>query len=434
MLSRRTLLRGFGATIALPFLESLGRAIPARGEPRRLACFYIPGGINQYGWFPEGTGAGAALASSHRPLAHLRDRFTVLTGLSHLQGRISGHVHPYNFLTGHNINQTPGAISNTISMDQVAAQHVGPTYLPSLALSYSDGVGARTLSRNSLGVDIPAIGEHRTVFERLFPPADRAQIREAQERIALDKSILDGATGSVTSLRSALGAADRPRLDEYLEAVRGVEKRMDDRKEILERGRPPFDESKVLLLPRGKNSMREHLEMMVDLVALAFQTDMTRVVTHCMGGEAGPNYAEYQEWAKLAGAPARGAHDVHHKGSGARGADNPDVKVLGLRDEVLTACIARLMDRLKAMPATEGAVLDHTAILFGGSQISSHSGKSFPMILAGGRALGFKHGGHLKWPTDTRPVSDLYLTVLQRLGCPVSSFKESSGPIAELLG
>jgi hypothetical protein len=432
MMGRRTLLRGLGATIALPFLESLGGALPRRAEPRRLACFYIPGGINQYAWFPQQTGAGYDLAPSHRPLAPHRDRFTVLTGLSHLQGRISGHVHPYNFLTGHNINQTPGAVTNTISMDQVAAQHVGPTWLPSLALSYADGVGAKTLSRNSLGVDVPAIGEPRAVFERLFPPADRAQIREAQERIALEKSILDGAAGGVRSLRARLGAADRPRLDEYLEALRGVERRMDERREILERGRPRFDETQVPLAPVARNGFREHLERMVDLIALAFRTDMTRVVTHCLGGEAGPNYAEYQDWARQAGALVRGAHDVHHKGSGARGADNPDVKVLGLRDEMLTACIARLMDRLQALPAAEGSVLDHTVILFGGSQISSHSGKSFPLLLAGGGKLGFRHGRHLKWPTDTRPASDLYLTILQRLGCPVASFKESAGPIEEL--
>jgi hypothetical protein len=189
----------------------------------------------------------------------------------------------------------------------------------------------------------------------------------------------------------------------------------------------------VLLKPQGKNSMKEHLELPVDLVALAFQTDMTRVVTHCLGGEGGPNYAEYQEWAKKAGAPVRGAHDVHHKGSGGRGEENPDVRVLGLRDEMFSACVARLMDRLRAAPAMDGTLLDHTVILFGGSQISSHSGKSFPLLLAGGRKLGFRHGRHLKWPTDTRPASDLYLTVLQRLGCPVASFKESAGPIGELL-
>jgi hypothetical protein len=432
-LSRRTLLRGLGATIALPFLESLGGAVTRAGDPRRLACFYIPGGINQYGWFPERTGADYVLAPSHKPLEPFRDQLTVLTGLSHIQGRISGHVHPYNWLTGHNINLTPGALTNTVSMDQVAAQHIGPTYLPSLALSWTDGVGTATLSRNSLGVDIPAIGDHRTVFERLFPPADRAQIREAQARVALDKSVLDSATGSVKDLLGKLGAADRPRLEEYLEAIRGVEKRMDDRKDILERGRPAFDEAGVRLLPEGKNGMREHIEMMVDLIALAFQTDMTRVVTHCLGGEGGPNYAEYQDWAKKAGAPVRGAHDVHHKGSGARGADNPDVHVLGYRDEMLSACVARLMDRLRAIPAQEGTLLDHTVLLYGGAQISSHSGKSFPLILAGGMKLGFKHGRHHRWPTDTRPASDLYLTILRQLGCPVSSFKESSGLIGELL-
>jgi hypothetical protein len=185
-------------------------------------------------------------------------------------------------------------------------------------------------------------------------------------------------------------------------------------------------------MPQGKNSMREHIELLMDLIALAFQTDMTRVVTHCLGGEGGPNYTEYQEWAKKAGAPVRGAHDVHHKGSGARGSDTPDVHVLGYRDEMLTACVGRLMDRLKAMPAADGTVLDHTVILFGGAQISSHSGKSFPLILAGGRKLGFKHGRHLKWPIDTKPASDLYLTILQRLGCPVTSFKESAGPLMEL--
>jgi hypothetical protein len=431
-MNRRTFLRGMGATIALPWLESLQASTP-RIDPRRLACFYIPGGINQYGWYPEDTGPKYAIAASHKPLERLRDEFTVLTGLSHIQGRISGHVHPYNWLTGHNINQTPGAITNTISMDQVAAQHIGPTYLPALALSWQDGVGTRTLSRNSLGVDIPAIADYRTVFDRLFPPADPSQLREARERLTLDRSILDTAMGSVKDLQRKMGLGDRERLDQYLESIRSVEKRMDERKEILERGRPKFDESAVLLTPQGKNSMREHIELLMDLIALAFQTDMTRVVTHCLGGEGGPNYSEYQEWARKAGAPVRGAHDVHHKGSGARGADTPDVHVLGYRDEMLTACIARLMDRLKAIPASDGTLLDHTVILFGGAQISSHSGKSFPLILAGGRKLGFKHGRHLKWPTDTRPASDLYLTILQRLGCPVTSFKESTGPMTELL-
>lgn len=436
-ITRRTMLRGLGATLALPYLDIMGdtslAAFTGDKEPRRLACFYVPGGINHYNWFPQDTGFQYTLASSHQPLEQHRDQFTVLTGLSHIRGRISGHVHPYNWLTGHNINLTPGTITNTVSMDQVAAKHLGPTWVPSLALSFTDGVGTATLSRNSLGVDIPATANYRTVFERLFPPADNAQLQEAKARLALNRSILDTAVGNVKDFQRQLGRLDRQRLDQYLESIRDVEKRLDDRGEILDRGRPKFDEERVRLQPAGKNGMQEHIELMMDLIALAFQTDMTRVVTHSLGGEGGPNYDEYKEWARKTGAPVRGAHDFHHKGTGNRGADNADVKVLGIRDRMFCNCLARLMDKLKAIRAKDGTLLDHTVLLLGGSQITSHSGKSFPMLLAGGQKLGFRHGQHVKWKADTKPASDLYLTILQQLGCPVTSFKESTGPLSEVL-
>jgi hypothetical protein len=199
-ITRRTLLRGLGATLALPYLEIMGgttkAATTGEKEPRRLACFYIPGAIGRNAWFPKDTGFKYTLADSHKPLEKLRDQFTVLTNLSHIQGRISGHVHPYNWLTGHNINLTPGTITNTVSMDQVAVKHLGATWLPSLALSHSGGVGTSTLSRNSLGVDIPATANYREVFERLFPPADPAQLKDAKARIDLNRSILDTAVGS----------------------------------------------------------------------------------------------------------------------------------------------------------------------------------------------------------------------------------------------
>jgi hypothetical protein len=179
--------------------------------------------------------------------------------------------------------------------------------------------------------------------------------------------------------------------------------------------------------------MREHIELMMDLMVLAFQTDMTRVVTHCLGGEAGPSYDEYKDWAKTTGAPTRGVHDYHHKGSGNRGVDNPDTKLIGLRDRLYCECLARLMDKLAAIQASDGTLLDHTVLLLGGSQISSHSGSSFPLLLAGGNKLGFRHGQHLKWKGNERSASDLYLTILRQLRCPVESFKESKGPISELL-
>ena len=434
---RRTVLRGLGSTIALPLLEIMGgkthAATSATGAaPPRLACFYIPGGIVRDAWFPHDTGRHYTPAKSHKPLEHHREAFSVLTNLSHLQGRISGHVHPYNWLTGHNINLTPGAITNTVSMDQVAAKYIGPTYLPSLALSWSDGVGTRTLSRNQRGVDIPATANYRAVFERLFPPTGPAQLAEAKARLALNRSILDTASESVRDLRRKLGSIDARRLDQYLDSVREVERRLDEKQQILQRGRPVFDETRVRLEPQGKNSMRQHIELMMDLIALSFQTDMTRVVTHCLGGEGGPNYDEYRQWADTAGGKLRGAHDFHHKGSQGR-KDSPDTQVLQYRDEMLCACLSRLMDRLKATETRDGTLLDHCVLLMGGSQISSHSGKSFPMLLAGGQKLGFRHGHHLRWKHDERPASDLYLTILQQIGCPVTSFKESHAPIAELI-
>ena len=437
IMSRRAVLGGFGATLALPYLEGLrGKTLAAglkRSDPSRFACFYIPGAISQYKWFPQDTGTDYTLAASHKPLAHHRDHFSVLTGLSHIKGRISGHVHPYSWLTGHNINLVPGTKTNTISVDQVAAKHLGSTYLNSLVLSWTSGVGVTTLSRNSLGVDIPATADYRKVFERLFPPADRAEIRKKQERFALNRSILDTAMGNVKDVKRKLGRIDQERVEQYLHSVRDVEKRLLEKEAILEDGRPKFDESKVRLERGAKNSFQEHVELMTDLIVLAFQTDMTRVATQCLGGEAGPNYDDYKVWAQKAGAQQRGTHDVHHKGGGNRGADNPDVIALSYRDEMLCACMARFMDKLKEIRASDGTLLDHTAILFGGAQTASHVGSSFPTILAGGKALGFKHGHHVKWPKDKRPMSDLYLTILQQLGCPVNSFKESVGPIGDLL-
>jgi hypothetical protein len=436
-MSRRTVLRGFGATLALPALEVMtGKTFAAaRGakEPGRLACFYIPGAINQYNWYPKDTGFDYTPGATHEPLKKHRNQFSILSGLSHIEGRITGHKHPYNFLTGHNIAETPGVLTNSVSFDQIAAKYLGPTYLSSLALSWTSGVGAATLSRNSLGVDIPASSDYRQVFERLFPPADASQLKSARERIALNRSILDTATGDLGTLKNKLGSGDRARLEQYLESIRDVEKRLDDRDAILKEGRPEFDEKGVRLVPQSKNSMKEHLEMMMDLIALAFQTDMTRVVTHCLGGEAGPNYSEYPEWAKETGAPTRGTHDYHHKGSGNRGADNPDTRLIGKRDRLYVACISRLMDKLASIDAGDGSLLDHTALMMGGSQISSHSGSNFPMMLAGGKKLGFKHGQHVKWKKDERSASDLYFTILQQLGCPVAGFKESKSDLSEIL-
>ena len=430
-INRRTALYGMGALITLPYLESTA-AQNKKGEPSRLGCFYIPGGIGSHGWFPKDTGFEYTMPSSHKPLENFRNKYTVLTRLMHIQGRVSGHYHPYSWLTGHNVNMIPGMISNTVSMDQVAAKYMGPTYLPSLVLSWRDGVGDATLSRNFLGVDVPALADYQTIFKRLFPPADKKQIKEARERIALDKSVLDTALDSVNDLNRKVGKADKERVEQYLDSIRDVEKRLTDKDEIVKKGRPEFDEKSLRLVPQGKKSMEEHIEILMDLTAIAFQTDMTRVVTHALGGEGGPNYDEYHIWAKEHGAQPRGAHDTYHKGSGGKNG-SPDAKVMQSRDTLLCAQLARLMKKLEDIKVSNGSLLDNTVLLLGGAQVHSHSSSNFPTILAGGSKLGFKHGQHLKFGSAQVPMSSLYLTILQQLGCPVDSFKESRKTISEIL-
>lgn len=434
-LPRRTLLQGFGAGLALPFLEVMGgktvAAAAGKAEPPRLACFYIPGAIAAAQWYPKDTGFDYTLAESHQPLAPYRDQFTLLTGLSHIEGRITGHPHAKNWLTGHNINLTPGTLTNTVSMDQVAAKHIGQTYLPSLSLSWTSGVGDATLSRNQLGADIPATSNYREVFERLFPPAEKSQIKQAKERIALDRSVLDTAMGSVNDLKRRVSQSDQRRIDQYLQAIREIEIRLTRSNKILDQGRPKFNEQEIQIADEGKDSMVDHLHLMMDLIALGFQTDMTRVVTQSLGGEAGPNYSEYQGWAKDFGAQVRGVHDYHHKGGGNR--SGSDAKVIAARDKVYSSSLSRLMSKLADIESANGNLLDHTVLMMGGSQISSHSGSNFPMLLAGGTKLGFKHGQHVKWKGSTKSASDLYLTILQQMGCPVSRFKESKGPLTEIL-
>ena len=184
----------------------------------------------------------------------------------------------------------------------------------SLALSFANGVGTTTLSRNAMGADIPATADYQAVFDDSFRRRTRRRSRKprnASRWIGLCST----AVGDIKRFQGKLGHADRQRVEQYLTSIREVEQRMQARDNILDEGRPKFDEKGVRLEPTVKNSMQEHIELMMDLIALAFQTDMTRVVTHSLGGEGGPNYDDYKVWAKNAGASLRGAHDFHHKGS-----------------------------------------------------------------------------------------------------------------------
>lgn len=327
-------------------------------------------------------------------------------------------------------------------MDQVAAQHIGQTYLPSLVLSFATEGGdwGVTLSRNEQGADIPPMADPRIVLEKLFPPRDTSQLAEVRERLALRKSILDAAIEEINDLRQNVGVADRRRLDEYLDSVREIEQRLTNRRQILSLPRPNVSPEGIDLDRRPysgnpTHSMREWIEVMTDLIVLAFQTDMTRVVTYALADEGTPGTygREWIEWKEQFRHRYTDPHNMHHVGGDLEELESAEAKAFAARDALFVRCFARMLDKLAAVPAQDGTLLDYCQLLIGGSQDRTHRAVNFPLLLAGGKKLGWRHGQHVRYPQGRVPTSDLYLTMLKAARCRVSSFKESRGILSELL-
>jgi hypothetical protein len=444
-LSRRTVLKGLGGAIALPYLDIMATAVRAAGQtadPPRMVFFYIPGAILRPAWFPQEVGPNYTLPQTIRHIERHRDQFTMVSGTMHIEGQVGGHGHKLNFLTAHNVRQSFGTITNSISVDQVAAQHFGETYLPSLVMSFGTEGGDHgvTLSRNAQGADIPPVASPQAVFDLLFPPEDPARLQAATRRLALRKSILDATGEQARGLRRRLGVSDQRRVDEYLDSVREVERRAAMRKVVLSQPRPDVRTERLNLdFPVEFNqpitSMREWMEVMTDLIVLGFQTDMTRVVSYALGDEGTPgSYGrEWVEWKEKFKPRFDNAHDMHHKGGELEELDSPEAQAFGARDALIVQCFGRMLDKLAAIPARDGTLLDHCQLLLGGAQDRTHRAVNFPLLVAGGKKLGWKHGQHVRYEPRKVPTSDLFLTMLQAAGCPVESFKESRGPLTELL-
>ncbi len=446
-LSRRTALKGLGGMIALPYLEamnphSLHAANKSEAEPPRMAWFYIPGAILRPAWFPQQTGIDYELPQTITNIERHRDNFTMISGTMHIEGQVGGHGHKLNWLTAHHVRQSVGTITNSISVDQLAAQHFGHTYLPSLVLSFGTEGGDHgvTLSRNPQGADIPPMASPRAVFNSLFPPEDAAQLQATQERLALKKSILDAAIDEIRSLHRQLGASDQRRVDAYLTTVRDVEQRVTSRREILEMPRPKVNIEGINLdqeieWKEPVTSIKQWMEAMTDLIVIAFQTDMTRVVTYALGDEGTPGYygREWVEWKEKYKHNFGNPHNMHHNGGNLNELESADAKAFGARDALYITCFGRMLDKLQATPATDGNLLDYCQLLIGGAQDKTHRAVNFPLLVAGGKKLGWKHNQHVQFDQGKVPTSDLFLTMLQAAGCPVERFKESRGPLSELL-
>ena len=457
LLDRRQVLRGLGAVIALPLLDAmcpLGAATPAgdpaAAKPRRSVFVYIPNGVNGMTWQPRKAGRGFALSPALAPLGPHRDALTVFSGLHHPNGIGSAHVCADLWLTGAKLNDKGNSERNTVSCDQLMAEVTArQTRFPSLELSITAGVGQpnnhTTLAFSRDGVPLPAEENPRAVFNRLFVP-DPGGAKAEGERLKTGRSILDTVLGAAKALRRGLGSEDFTKLDEYLHAVRDVESRTERLESWLDVPKPVMGKADSERFQRTVNKAQagDYYRTMYDLIVLALRTDATRVVTYMSGSEgvglAIPEIGISQQRHSLS----------HH---------NNDPEIL----ERLTKCdvflmqqFAYFLDQLKAVKEGGETLLDRTMVLTGSgmSYGHGHGNANLPILLAGGRGLGLKHGQHLdynkmgeagytldndEWHAlsfkpkngDAR-LSNLLLTMLQKMEVNVARFVDSLGPVAEL--
>jgi len=454
-LDRRRFLRGTGVALALPMFESFASLANSAetAQKRRLACFYFPDGVpmplaedpahKEWAWFPHGNGKKFTYTKCLEPLQPLTDDITVLSGFSHPAVRsIHGHSNADQFLTGAATGPT-GAYKNSISLDQEFATHVGDqTRFSSLVLSTDGGTGtprgAHTLSFNRSGRAIPAEHRPKRIFDMLFVKNDE----DAARRLALSQSALDDLLADARLLRKTLSKGDQKSLDEYLQSVRETEMKVEKAKRWINIPLPKVDVDH-LKLDITPEDPRSYLQTMFELIYLAFKTDSTRVATYQLGRENGIGVSDYL--ARAVG--FRLTHQLSHETTKPGGWKN-----FGMYCGFLSEEYGRFLSKLKATPepAGKGNMLDNTLLLFGSASSAFHLSRNYPLILAGGKNMGFKHGqfvnlvgdkaqggpwngGREPWQRevthDDTPLSNLFVTMLQRLGVETEKFSDSTGTV-----
>jgi len=451
LLSRRHFLRGLGTTVALPLLGAMTplRAAAAPAKPRRSVFVYIPNGVNGMTWQVTKPGRGYELSPALRPLEPHREDFTVFSGLHHPNGLGQAHVCADTWLTGARIDaQSARQYHNTVSVDQLMAEVTSQhTRFASLELSISSGTGqpnnSTTLAFSRDGVPLPAEDNPRNIFQRLFGEEPGGV---AAQRLGLNKrrSVLDAVLDDAKSLRLKLGTDDRTKLDEYLHSVRDVEQRTTRLDAWLDKPKPKVDGA-PFQRNVSKDQAGEYYRTMFDLIVLALRTDMTRVVTYMNGSEG--NGLAIPEIGIT-----QSRHQLSHHGG------DPEVLArLAKSDAFLMQQFAHFLDRLRAEREDGEPLLDRTMVLFGSgmSYGHSHSNSNLPILLAGGRALGLKHGQHIdfnkpqggaykldydEWlslcgrPKDEKArLSNLMLTMLQKMEVNTERFVDSLGPVSEIV-
>lgn len=441
-LPRRTFLRGLGVTISLPLLDSM---IPAQtplaktaANPQlRLGLCFIPHGAVIANWTPEAEGP-LKLSRTLSPLESVKDQVVVVSNLAHQMAAPAGpgdnggdHTRsPAVFLNGVHPKRTDGAdIHAGVTIDQIAAAHIGQqTPLPSLELAtedYSGLVGScdvgfscaymNTISWRTPTTPLPMEINPRVVFDHLF--GDGANAEERLERIEQQRSILDAVTSQVRRLQGGLGGNDRNRVAEYLDTVREIERRIQ-----LAEKQNTNSRLDVPPTPSGIPDDHEaHSKLMFDLMAIAFQAEITRISTFMMAREV-----SYRTFPMLG--ISEGFHPAsHHQNNPAR------LEALTKINTYHVGLMAYFLEKLKATPDGDGNLLDHSLILYGSGMSNSniHNHAPLPVFVAGGAAGQLKGGRHVKYPEHT-PMSNLLLTILEKAGVHQEQVGDSTGPLSEV--
>src|SRR4051812_6979104 len=416
---RRSFLKAAGVCIALPTLESWPRPSTAGvvgTPPRRMVCIGNEFGMYPGAFWPSKLGMDYEPTTLLGPLeAFCRD----LTLFSHLDhGRKGGHFTVHAFLTGVKSVEAKGLPDGGISLDQRAAEFVGSqTRFPSLVIGSEDGLhGGCQMSWTRTGARIPPIPGPRELFRLLFLEEDHEAREKAIDRIALQGSILDAVLGDARSLNRRLNKPDGRKLDEYLASIRDVETKLS-----MERRWKDVPKPRVGMKEPENQGLTRDLPAIYDLIALALQTDSTRVATLEIGGSFAASDLGIRE----------GYHNLSHHGQ-----VQAKIDLLVQIELYQMQQFARFLDKLKSIrePISNGTLLDNTMVLLGSGMgnANSHINTDLPIILVGG---GFKHGEHKSYPDEPRrrvPLSNLYLSLLQRFGLETDRFSMSTGTLSGL--
>jgi hypothetical protein len=442
-ITRRTVLKGMGAMIALPWLEammprSLLGASSAAANPRRMAFLYVPNGIDMANWTPAAEGALTTLPATLQPLASFQKELLVLSGLTLDKARPHGdgpgdHARAMaTFLTGSQPRKTYGAdIRVGISVDQLAVQKIGKaTRFASLEIGceggknsgncdsgYSCAYSANLAWRNESSPVAKEVNP-RLVFERLFSAPDHAD-DTTRRRESYKHSILDFVGEEARNLKNRLGGPDQRKLDEYLTGIREIEQRL-IRIERTADTAVPAGVSRPTGIPKD---YREHLRLMADTMALAFQADLTRIATFVFANDgSNRGYRDY-------GVP-EGHHDMSHHG----GSKEKKAKIQKINQFHIEQ-LAYLLGKLKSVKEGDGTLLDNCMIVYGSgiSDGNRHNHNDLPILFAGKGGGTLKTGRHLRYPKET-PLMNLYLCMLDRVGVHVDSFGDSKGRLTGLEG